>query len=65
MLKEDSEQLKNQNSMIQRKFNAELNLTPMTYLSRWIIAMAYQLVKSSSHSLDYIADCGVHRLRRC
>lgn len=41
---------------LQRKFNAELNLSPMAYLSRWRIAKAYQLIKNSSHSLDYIAE---------
>ncbi|PCH64013.1 MAG: AraC family transcriptional regulator [SAR86 cluster bacterium] len=41
---------------LQRKFKASLGLSPISYLSRWRIAKAYQLVKYSSLSLNHIAD---------
>ncbi|WP_082930753.1 AraC family transcriptional regulator [Shewanella woodyi] len=41
---------------LQRKFKAELDLSPMAYLGSWRLAKAYQLVKNSSLTLDNIAD---------
>jgi AraC-like DNA-binding protein len=41
---------------LQRKFKAGLGVSPMTYLSRWRMAKAYQLLKRSSQSLDAIAE---------
>jgi AraC-like DNA-binding protein len=41
---------------LQRKFKAGLGVSPMTYLGRWRVSKAYQLVKYSSLSLDSIAD---------
>jgi AraC-like DNA-binding protein len=42
---------------LQRKFKASLGVSPMTYLGRWRVSKAYQMVKYSSLSLDSIADC--------
>jgi AraC-like DNA-binding protein len=41
---------------LQRKFKAGLGVSPMTYLNRWRISKAYQLVKHSNLSLDSIAE---------
>ena len=41
---------------LQRKFKSELDISPITYLNRWRISKAYQLVKHSSQSLDRVAD---------
>jgi AraC-like DNA-binding protein len=41
---------------LQRKFKAGLGVSPMTYLSRWRMAKAYQLLKHTGQSLDSIAD---------
>ncbi|MEH6583410.1 MAG: AraC family transcriptional regulator [Halioglobus sp.] len=41
---------------LQRKFKDDLGVSPMTYLSKWRLAKAYQLTRHSSLSLDGIAD---------
>jgi AraC-like DNA-binding protein len=41
---------------LQRKFKASLGVSPMTYLGRWRVSKAFQLVKYSSLSLDSIAN---------
>lgn len=39
-----------------RKFKADLGISPMTYISNWRLAKAYQLLRHSSLSLEGIAD---------
>ncbi len=41
---------------LQRKFKAELGVSPMTYVSRWRLAKAYQLLNYSSLTLEDIAQ---------
>jgi AraC-like DNA-binding protein len=51
-----SEEVGMSRATLQRKFKNELDISPITYLNRWRIAKAYQLVKYSSQSLDRVAD---------
>ncbi|MEH6570197.1 MAG: AraC family transcriptional regulator [Halioglobus sp.] len=51
-----SEKVGMSRATLQRKFKSELDISPITYLNRWRIAKAYQLVKYSSQSLDRVAD---------
>ncbi len=51
-----SEEVGMSRATLQRKFKSELDISPITYLNRWRIAKAYQLVKYSSQSLDRVAD---------
>jgi AraC-like DNA-binding protein len=51
-----SEEVGMSRATLQRKFKSELDISPITYLNRWRIAKAYQLVKHSSQSLDRVAD---------
>ncbi|MFT7289427.1 MAG: AraC-like DNA-binding protein [Halieaceae bacterium] len=51
-----SEKVGMSRATLQRKFKSELDISPITYLNRWRIAKAYQLVKYSSQSLDGVAD---------
>jgi AraC-like DNA-binding protein len=41
---------------LQRKFKAELGVSPMIYLNHWRMAKAYQLVKYSNLTFDDIAE---------
>ena len=41
---------------LQRKFKASVGVSPITYLGRWRVSKAYQMVKYSSLSLDSIAE---------
>jgi AraC-like DNA-binding protein len=41
---------------LQRKFKDNLGVSPMTYLSKWRLAKAYQLIRYSSVSLDGVAE---------
>jgi len=43
-------------STLQRKFKAGLGVSPMTYLNRWRMAKAYQMLTYSSLSLHRVAD---------
>jgi AraC-like DNA-binding protein len=51
-----SEKVGMSRATLQRKFKSELDISPITYLTRWRIAKAYQLVKYSNQSLDRVAD---------
>jgi AraC-like DNA-binding protein len=51
-----SEKVGMSRATLQRKFKSELNISPITYLNRWRLAKAYQLVKYSNQSLDRVAD---------
>lgn len=51
-----SEEVGMSRATLQRKFKSELDISPITYLNRWRIAKAYQLVKYSNRSLDRVAD---------
>ena len=51
-----SEEVGMSRATLQRKFKAELGVSPMTYVSRWRLAKAYQLLNYSSLTLEDIAQ---------